>query len=460
MPDGRVLIAFDDTMLEPSPTWSRIDDTDNLVAGIDIHRGKQTERDRTDTGTATVYLNDTEGLFDPNNTGSPYFGKLDGKQIMLQCWNPVTSEWVTEFRGFINDYGYDINPATDHNGFLIVANIQVDCVDLFDFLGGYELIPGHDGKAAATGPDGSIHYYGGTDPTSPQAVDDRITEVLMDCGVDSTMWVVFSGNVNLQPSTYDATEPALNVLRDCADAELPGIANIYMDKLGRFAFHGRYSRFSPDLVAADATPGAWNFTRWKAGDGRAIALDSDRAQMRVLSYSRARSEIINSGLSYPRGIAEPDIPGQVYRDATSVTAYGLHSWSAPDLVINAGTTSGDYPPVSLLSSANHQCFLFSKFFVKNQKDPGNRIKALTIKMLDPGDPRAAATWGVLCGADISDIINLTVGYPGGTGIDDVDYYVEGVTMRIRPLNPTYDHVELDLDVSPAEWSMDTHGVFS
>ncbi len=459
MPDGRVLIAFDDTMLEPSPTWTRIDDTDNLVAGIDIHRGKQTERDRTDTGTATVYLNDTDGLFDPNNASSPYFGKLDGKQIMLQLQNPVTDAWVTQFRGFINDYGYDINPATDPFGNLIVANIQVDCVDLFDYLGGYELIPGVNGKAAPNGAADTIHYYGGTDPTSPQAVDDRIIEVLTDVGVDTTMWVVFSGNVNLQPTNYDPTEPALNVLRDCADAEMPGIANIYIDKIGRFTFHGRYSRFSPDLVAAD-TGGQWNFVRWKAGDGQAIALDSDRAQMRVLAYSRARSEIINSGISYPRGIAAADMPGQNYKDVTSIADFGLHSWSATDLVINAGTTSGEYPPASLLTSANYQCFLFAKFFVENQKTPGNRIKTLTIKMLDPGDSRAEATWAVLCGSEISDIINLKVGYPGGTGIDAVDYYIEGVTMRIRPLNPIYDHVELDLDVSPAEWSMDTHMVFA
>ncbi len=248
------------------------------------------------------------------------------------------------------------------------------------------------------------------------------------------------------------------MLRDCADAELPGIANIYVDKIGRFVFHGRESRFDPDTVAAGASPGAWNFTRWKVGDARAIELDPEYAQMRVLSYRRARSEIINSAISYPRGIAEVDIPGQVYEFAASITAYGKHSGpTMTDLIISEGVTTGN--------TANQECFLYAKFFVSNQGGPDNSIKTLTLKSLDPDDARAAATWGVLCGADISDIVNVGVGYPGLlglfeiSGIDYVDFYIEGVSMRVRPLNTGYDLVELDLDVSPAFWSMDIHGVF-
>lgn len=469
MPDGRVLIAFDDGPLEPDPAWTRIDDTDDLVAGIDLHSGKQTEFDRTDTGTASLYLNDTQAVFDPLNPDSPYFGKLDGKQIMFQVWNPVSEAWFEVWRGWIDDYGYDINPATDGDGNVLVANVQVDCVDMFDYLGGFLLQPGVAGKTAPAGAEGTIHYYGAT-ATDPQAVDDRIIEALTDAGVDSTRWVVFSGNVNLQPTTYDPGEAILNVLRDAADAEGPFIANIYVDRQGRFVFHGIYARFDPDDVATDATPGAWDFTRWKLGDGAAIAADSERAQMRVLAYSRARSEIVNSAISYPRGILEADIPGQVYEDATSITDYGQHA--APpmtDLVINAATTAGAYPPSLSLSSANARCLLFAKLVVKNHKDPGIRIKTLTVKALRPdGSDRATKTWDLLCRADISDVVNLLVSHAGGVGYIDnpldagagADYYVEGRTMRIRPLNPVHDLVELDLEVSPAEWSMDTHGVFA
>jgi hypothetical protein len=68
---------------------------------------------------------------------------------------------------------------------------------------------------------------------------------------------------------------------------------------------------------------------------------------------------------------------------------------------------------------------------------------------------------MLTKADISDIVNLSVGYPGadGIGLQSYDQYIEGYTTRVRPLNGDFDYVERDFDVSPAEWSMDTHAVF-
>src|ERR1051326_8320839 len=100
---------------------------------------------------------------------------------MLQCWNPVTAEWVPQFRGTIDDYGYDINPATDSSGNLLLANIQVDCVDVFDYLGGYGLTPGLDGVTPPAGSEGTIWYA-----ETAGTVDDRIIEALTDAGIDST----------------------------------------------------------------------------------------------------------------------------------------------------------------------------------------------------------------------------------------------------------------------------------
>jgi hypothetical protein len=156
---GRVLIAFDDTALEPDPTWTRIDDTENLVAGIDIRRGRQTELDQTETSTATVMLNDTDGLFDPANPGSPYFGLIDGKQILLQCWNPVAAVWVPQYRGVIDDYSYDFSGAVNAAGEPLIATISLECVDAFDYLAGVEMIPGLFGDPVPpTGSEGVVFY--------------------------------------------------------------------------------------------------------------------------------------------------------------------------------------------------------------------------------------------------------------------------------------------------------------
>jgi hypothetical protein len=452
MPDGRILIAPDDGPTTAAPTWVRIDDTPNLVANIEISRGRQSEQDQTDTGTMNVQLHDTQGLFDPSNTLSPWFGKVDGKQILCQVKDPTTGLWESQFRGLIDYATFDIHPATGPDGKPIVANIELECVDIFDYLAGIEMVPGEFGDTPPKGMEGIIFFE-----DTAGTVDDRFFQVLgnTNVNIDSTRYVIFTGNVSVQEASYDPGTSVLVVLRDCADAELPMIANIYCDRFGRFCFHGRYSRFDPDTVSAGAAPGAWDFMRWKAGDGTAIVADSDRAQIRVLSYSRGRRDVINAAVAWPQGIDQTKVPENVYVDPTSIDAFGYHALPAMEnLLVKAGTTTGN--------TAKVECAKYAELYVKNMKDPVEVPKTVTLKALSPADPRAAATWPLLTIADISDIINLAVGYPGddGNGIQDVDYYIEGIQKQIVPLNPDYDYVEATLEVSPAVWSMDTHGVFA
>ncbi len=102
--------------------------------------------------------------------------------------------------------------------------------------------------------------------------------------------------------------------------------------------------------------------------------------------------------------------------------------------------------------------------MKNQKDPRENITALQIKSMQPDHTaRATKTWELLTQIDIAHAVNVAVGYPGGTGFTGMatvdDYYVQGRQVHVEPANSGYDYVELDLDVSPAIWSMDTHNVF-
>lgn len=460
---GRVLIAFDDGPLEPSPTWTRIDElTPRLVSGYDLTVGRQSLISQTDTGTATVYLNDNTGLFDPRNASSPYFGKLDGRQILLQLYDPVRAVWEEQFRGWIDDYTFDINPALNAAGEPINATIQIDCVDMFDFLAGFGLTPGLDGVTPQVVPSGTA---GGAPPAGYEdgvyyaetagAVEDRILEILADVGIDPAMYLVASGNVRVRAVKYDPDESALQALRDACDAEFPFIANMYCNRHGTFSFRGRYSRFYPDDVAAE--PGSqWDFTRWAVGDGPAIQTDPTRAQMRVLGFQRARSNIINVAVGYPQGIAPADMPNAVYADPTSIAAYGKHAAQPmSDLLTLEGIVSG--------YDDKTECAKFAELLVKNQKDPREAVSSLQLKSVYPQDARASSTWALITQADISHIVNVAVGYPGGTGLagasPDDDYYIEGRQMRVRPLQSTFDYVELDLEVSPAVWSMDTHGVF-
>jgi hypothetical protein len=424
------------------------------VSGYDITSGRQTLLAQTDTGSATVYINDhVSALFDPRNASSPYFGKLDGRQILLQLYDPIAAAWESQFRGFIDNVSYDIDAtASDENGDPINASIQLECVDIFDFLAGFGLTPGLAGVLPTPGGMEDGVYYAQTTGTN----DDRIIEILADVGIDSTRSVIFSGNNTVQEVKYDPDESALTALRDAADAEIPFIANLYVDRFGRVVFHGRYGRFDPIGLAADTDAARWDFHYWQLGDGKAVAADATRTQIRVLSYARGRSEVINVSVSYPANMPVSQMPNQVFSSTASIAEYGQHA--APpmsDLLVASAVfdSTGRYA----------ETLKYAELLVKNQKDPRESITAIQLKSISPQTARAANVWQALTLSDVSDMVNVKVGYPDGTGFTGSstadDYFIEGRQMTVRPANASYDYVELDLNLSPYVWSADTHSVF-
>jgi hypothetical protein len=434
---------------------------DQFVSGFDVRVGRQSFLQQTDTGTATVYVNDRGGLFDDRNVSSPFQGKLSGRQILLQVLNPVTSTWESQFRGLLNDYTYDIDgSAVNAAGEPINASIQLDCVDMFDYLAGFGLTPGLAGVRPPVGGDDGV-WYAGTAGT----VHDRIVEILADANVDPALYVVASGNVSVQAVKYDPDQAALVALRDCADAEFPFIGNIFCDRYGRFCFRGRYSSFNPDDVAAEPAS-EWPFMRWPLGDGPAVRFDPTRGQLRIpFGYTRQRSDLVNVGTCYPANMPTSRMPQQVFANAPSITEYGEHT--APpmsDLLVDQGsaTMSG------FTTNKYEECQRFIQLLVTNKKDPKETLTDVTLRSIHPDDDRATATWGPLAGADISDIVNVAVGYPGGTGLagdsPTDDYYIEGRELTVRPLagDAAYngmDDVTLKLNVSRALWKMDPTNIF-
>ena len=218
--EGRVLVALSDGPLEPNPTWTRLDAPggdvpDQLIAGYDFKSGKQTFLSQVDAGSATVYLSDHRAaLFDPRN-GSSSFNALDGKQILLQLYDPVLGVWEEQFRGVIDVAGYVIGPDTNPQGIPVNAAVTLNCVDVFDYAAGFGLTPGLAGDRPPTPSADDGVWYAQT----AGEVHDRIVQILADMNIDSTRSVVFSGNVSVQTVKYDPDSPGLNALRDCADAE-------------------------------------------------------------------------------------------------------------------------------------------------------------------------------------------------------------------------------------------------
>lgn len=416
MPDGRVLIALSDGPLVASPTWTRFDTLTNArCSGFDISTGRQSEFDVVETGSAQVFWADRDQtLNDPD---------LVGRQIMLQIYDPVAAAWVPQFRGIIDEPSFDVHPSG------VKSDVTFNCVDIMEYLGGVE-IAGDGSFGDAGGPTGVAFYDNGP-------VNDRITSILTDCGIASARYVVFSGNVNVVETLYDPGDSALTAIRDAVDAEFPGIGLLYVDKTGRIVFHGRFARLDPEGTAASASPGAWDFASWEAGDGAAVdASPSTVAQIRAFSFNYPRSRVINQYQAWARSTTNtPDV--QIASDATSITAYGLRTRSAPDLIL---LENKDGNP------ADAECQLFCNYYIANYATAQRNIRAVTFKALRPDDVRAEYLWNLMTGIEISDRLTLTVADAGASA---EDYFVEGLSIQVRALNPDHDYVEVTPNLSPA-----------
>lgn len=450
MPAGRVLIAMAADRWDWSPAWTRVDNLhDNLISGFDIHRGKSTEADTTDTSTATVYVNDRYGYFDPDNTGSPFYS-YGGRQILLQVYDPVAAQWVQQARMWIDDVDFDINPAT-MNGESIVSNVQLHCIDIIGVLSVLEMdVSGHWGDPPPSGSEGII-FYEDSSPGDGSGFDDRLIQILDDAGVTSDWYTIFTGNVDLLEAKADPGDSPMLLIQQALDAEFPSLANGHSSKLGKLRCFGRGARFDPDDVSAGATPGAWDFTRWDAGDGAAITGDPTLAQIRPpLAWSYAQSKKRNVGYCYPADANEADKPGQTYV-VPGTTAGERRTWRAEGLLTKAGTTTGN--------TGLEECLAFATFWATVLSLPATRISALTFKSTPTGHPQAAVSWALMLNAEISDIINLTHGYRGGVGMEGIDFFVEGSEMSVRPTGlSTVDMVTVSFNVSPAAYFADPMGL--
>ncbi len=242
--------APEDPALEPAPTWVRLDqDPYRLATGFSIVRGRASETDKTVTGTATITFRDTDGILDPTNTASPFFGNLDPmKQAGITITNPVTSENFALFRGFIAGPDHQLDMFTTERG---VDQVSWALVDAFDLFANVILTHGVHGTPPALASFPNIYYPGG-DPTTTVGsgiaglagsfvhVDQRIIQLLDDAlwpgtgqGIDvANLRNIFSGNVQVQGVTYGRKDSLLSALFDAADAEFPGIANIFVSKDG------------------------------------------------------------------------------------------------------------------------------------------------------------------------------------------------------------------------------------
>jgi hypothetical protein len=426
------------SMFSSTPGWTRLDSgiSGLRCSSVSIRRGRQSVWERTETGTASATFNDRAGALDPTNTGS-----LISKPFGVAIRNPVTGEWSPLFRGVVDDVAVAMNRDQQH------LEVTIQAVDMFDYFANFELIPGLAGFAnAQLNRQGYVFY-------EDASYRDRILAILGDAQLTNPDYIsVFSGNIDVSECQYSAGDKVMQALEEAVDAEFPTVANHYVDVRGVYQAHGRLARFTPDTIAAQ--PGIqWDFKRWKVGDNAAAKADTTRAKMQEpYTLSQSRAEIRNAALCYPINTDQQDLNLFIYTDEASRSGHGTRTWTAPNLTIKAETTLG--------LTAKSFCQKVSQYIVQNYGAPVARIPQVTVGSARPtatpgplGDNWGPAVWDYICGVDISDVVNVAISHPGGGG-GAGDYYVEGVTIDIRPgpgsLDNAYPLVTHTVDLSSSD----------
>ncbi len=410
------------------------------VTGWSIDRGRSSELDKTQTGTASLHMVDTAGVMDPTNTGGVFYGNLDPmKPAAIALQNPVDDTWTTLFTGFTSSYEYAVDVANT------TVQVTVELVDAFEIFSAVELTPGVHGDTP-TNPDFADVYFQGTPSNYPgeadvfKHVDDRINDLL-----DAADWPdtpetrdVFSGNVSVQGKVYERRDQMMSALQDAADAEFPGVANCYMSKTGQFRFRGRFARFFPD------NPG-YGITTYKAGFTDQWTFDTTIAPIAAFEFRRSEADVINASIALPYGIDDTDVPGQLTKDDTSIGLYGYRGENGSfDSLLTSAGHDDDLNP----TTAIEETFKFGDYYANNYKDPKTRITKIAFRPVDASHPNAAALWGLMCGVELGDVITVTTGHPGGGGFNE-DFYVEGIHYDADVQGgANFTNVTLELDVSP------------
>ena len=427
-----VCIAFTDHALTAAPTWTSID---SYVRSWTVDRGRSFELDKTQTGTASVTIVDTTGRFDPTNAGGAYYGNLDpNKQFAVFQVDPVSGSTATLFRGFVEDLECDVDVSEKY------MTVNISAVDGFDKLAASEVTPLTAADVASAGFDktviGSAFYAG-------QQVDDRIKAALTDAGWPTGLENIFSGNVSVQGTVYPAGASLLQVIQDAADAEFPGVANVFINKLGKVAFRGRLARFNPATYEAASDAARTDSTQivaWKAGDTAAYnASPTDTALVSGFKFDRSKSKLVNAALASPVGILDKDVAGQLVTDTGSITSYGICGRSFENLITNQGDETGT-------PAANAETKKFATYYVDNYASPRSRISQVSFTV-KPATSAYAAHWRLMVGVEIGDVVTVKTSHPGGGGFNE-DFFVEGIHYEAHPMSSTHPELTLTLDLSP------------
>lgn len=210
------------TSSSPEPT---VDLTPNVYQ-INITRGRNIQRDQYEAGQCTVRVLDPLSYFNPQNTSSPYYGKLVPlRKVRVSATTATTQKYL--FSGYVVSYNYTY-PTNQDTGY-----VDLVCQDAFRLFNMANI------NTVSTTPAG-------------QDTGTRIGKILDQVSFPSSMRTIATG------ANTCIADPATNrtSLEAIKNAEFSETGAFYMDGSGTAVFKSR----AQVMASLAAAPTAFNQT--------------------------------------------------------------------------------------------------------------------------------------------------------------------------------------------------------
>lgn len=414
----------------------------SLVNSFTIQRGRGSEFERIGMGQANLVVNNRNGWFDPSNTGGPFYeALLPLAQAKINMQHPFSAEWFDLFTGYTEEIQQVRNSPRN-----MIATMPL--VDGFEILNQAQInsMGGRTRDTARALQKGGSYY-------AAQHVDSRIIAALQDAGWPALYRRIATGNVNVQHRTYDVDGSMLEVCQEAADAELPAVANFFMDKGGNAAFSGRQIRFQSvaevlDHGTVDTYPD-W-VSLWRVGDSGAMADDPTillPIQKDNFGWTKGKNTVYNDVQILPAGVDASDVPGMRSIAGASRDQYGSRQLSITDLIVLTG-----YDP-DFTKDESQVCNDYASWYSQKYADPHQRITNIEFRgQMAAGhedDGIGSALWDFLLNVEINHLIQVYTQNPGGGGFVGELFFVEGIRYSCSSLNMRLPNLVMNLDLSPA-----------
>lgn len=368
-----ILTPLDTGILADAP--SDIVDITNMVYKVSTRRGRLRILSNFEVGTASVTLFDPDSWFSPQNTASPYYGKLVPLR-KIQIWADIELAGVEYrfyiFSGYITSYDTGFYVGTDQT-----ATVTLQCADGFRLLNNVST---------------------GTTPVpgcpAGQLSGARVEQLLDFAGFPGSMRQIEPGDSTMQADPGGQR----NILQAIQTIEQSEFGAFYMSPVGGAKFLSRttISELADVPVRTYSDTGA-----------------PDTIQYSNLDFAYDDQLILNdvTVTRYDDNVGPNPVP-QTIEDAASILRYFTKSGQRSEILVQTDTEANDQ----------------ARTLVAARKNAELRIDSMTLNL---SEADAVARNVAALRADIYTLVNIEKSMPGGSTVVR-ELFIQGVQHDVTP----------------------------